>query len=69
MFLPGGHTERMGKLVQFPVSRIRRPRHVAAERFGAFGELRSVERAQLKFLAVCCAATVMLTAALQLTGY
>lgn len=58
----------MGKLIQFPVSRVRRSRHVALPRFGAFGELRAVERAQLKFLAVCCAAAVMLTAALQLTG-
>jgi hypothetical protein len=58
----------MGKLIQFPASRTRRHRQLVADRFGAFGELRAVERAQLKFLAVCCAATVMLTAALQLTG-
>lgn len=58
----------MGKLIQFPASRVRRQRHVALPRFGAFGELRDFERAQLKFLAVCCAATLMLTAALQLTG-
>lgn len=59
----------MGKLVRFPASRARRPRPAVAQRFAAFGELRAVERAQLKFLAVCCAATVMLTAALQLSGY
>ena len=64
----GCHTAGMGKLIQFPAARVRRPRPVVADRFGAFGELRAVERAQVKFLAVCCAATVMLMAALQLSG-
>jgi hypothetical protein len=60
----------MGKLIQFPASRVRRSRHqAAADLFGAFGELKLVERAQLKFLAVCCAATLMLTTALQLASY
>lgn len=60
----------MGKLIQFPVSRVRRHPHrqAAAELFGAFGELQLVERAQLKLLAVCCAATLMLATALQLSA-
>jgi hypothetical protein len=53
----------MGKLIQFPASRVRRARHGAAGLFGAFGELASVERAQLKFLAVCCGATLTIAAA------
>jgi hypothetical protein len=58
----------MGKVIQFPVARSpRRPRH-AAMAFPAFGEMQSVERAQLKLLAMCTAGAALLMLALQLAS-
>jgi hypothetical protein len=55
----------MGKIIQFPVARVRR-RRLALGVFADFGELALVERAQLKLLAACAASAVVLTVALQL---
>jgi hypothetical protein len=56
----------MGKIIEFPVARgQRRQRHVALT-FEAFGEMQSVERAQLKLFAACAGCAALLTAALQL---
>jgi hypothetical protein len=56
----------MGKLIQFPLARIQRQRRSSAVAFNAFGELASLERAQLKLFALCAASSVILTGALQL---
>jgi len=56
----------MGKIIQFPVARTRRGQRHAALAFDAFGELQSVERAQLKLLAACTAGAALLMLALQL---
>jgi len=56
----------MGKIIHFPVARVRRRRQVAAQVFADFGELELLERAQLKLFAACAASAVLLTAALQL---
>jgi hypothetical protein len=56
----------MGKLIQFPVARVRRRQRHAALAFEAFGEMQSVERAQFKLFAVCMAGAGLLMAALQL---
>ena len=56
----------MGKIIQFPLARIRRRR--AAGVFADFGELALLERAQLKLLGACTGGAVMLTAALQLVA-
>ena len=56
----------MGKVIQFPVARVRRRQRHAALAFEAFGELQAVERAQLKLLAICTAGAALLMLALQL---
>ena len=55
----------MGKLIQFPVARLQRHKRHAAMVFEAFGEMQSVERAQLKLLAACTACAAAMVAALQ----
>lgn len=54
----------MGKLIQFPIARIRARRAVAV--FGDFGDLASLERAQLKLFTACAGTAVALSALLQL---
>lgn len=54
----------MGKLIQFPIARIRARR--AAAVFGDFGDLASLERAQLKLFGACASGAVALSALLQL---
>jgi hypothetical protein len=56
----------MGKLIQFPIARTRRRQRHTALAFEAFGELQSVERAQLKLFAACAGCAALLIAALQL---
>jgi hypothetical protein len=41
----------MGKLIHFPVARLRSHRAAAVSVFHAFGELESLERQQLKLIA------------------
>jgi hypothetical protein len=58
------HTERvMGKLIRFPVARVRRPAAVA---FAAFDELKLVERSQFKLFAAYVAGAAALMGALHL---
>ena len=57
----------MGKLIRFPMHRIRgHHRLAAAHVFGAFSDLEAIERAQLKLLAACISCTLLCLAALQL---
>lgn len=56
----------MGKLIQFPVSRVRRSRHSTGGLFGAFSELQLEERAQLRLITACALGALALMAALQL---
>lgn len=58
----------MGKIIQFPVARMQRRQQHAALAFDAFGEMQSVERAQLKLFAACAACAGVLLAALQLAN-
>ena len=58
----------MGKLIQFPVSRVRPPRHSMAGLFAAFSELQQEERAQLKLIGICSVGALLLMAALQLVA-
>ena len=55
----------MGKLIQFPIARLRARRATAV--FADFGELALIERAQLRLFAACASAAVVLTALLQLS--
>lgn len=54
----------MGKIIQFPIARLRAKR--AAAVFADFGELALSERAQLRLFAACASGAVLLTALLQL---
>lgn len=58
----------MGKIIQFPIARIRQRRQPARTAFLAFGELQLVERAQLKLLGACLISATLLTALLQLAA-
>lgn len=58
----------MGKIIQFPLARIPQRRSSRAAVFTAFGEMESLERAQLKLFAACAACAVLLTAAFQLAA-
>jgi len=57
----------MGKLIQFPIARLRTRRAAAMSVFSAFGELESLERSQLKLVTFSCSVAVVVTLVLQLT--
>ncbi|HEY6079311.1 MAG TPA: hypothetical protein VIW29_10935 [Polyangiaceae bacterium] len=68
-FVTAGHNhEVMGKIIHFPIARIRQRRLPAPAAFHAFGELQLVERAQLKLLGCCLLGATLLTALLQLAA-
>ncbi len=56
----------MGKLIQFPIKRLRSRRCVAVGVFGAFGELETLERGQLKLVTGCAGVALLFGLALQL---
>jgi len=56
----------MGKLVQFPIDRLRRRRYAAANVFSAFGELETLEREQLRMMTGCAGVALLCLLALQL---
>lgn len=67
MFISQRHTEWvMGKLIRFPVARVRRVPRPAAGAFAAFGELELVERSQFKLFAAYVAGAAALMGALQI---
>lgn len=49
----------MGKLIQFPIGRLRNRRLAHADVFSAFGELETLERAQLKMMAACASIALL----------
>ena len=68
-FVTVGHNhEVMGKIIHFPIARIRQRRLPAPAAFHAFGELQLVERSQLKLLGCCLLGATLLTALLQLAA-
>jgi hypothetical protein len=56
----------MGKLIQFPIDRLRRRRSAAANVFRAFGELETQEREQLRMLTGYAGVALLCMVALQL---
>jgi len=56
----------MGKLIQFPIDRLRSRRHTAASVFSAFGELDTLERGQLRMMTACAGVAVLCMFVLQL---
>jgi hypothetical protein len=58
----------VGRLIQFPIARVRRSRRHSAVAFDAFGELAMLERAQMKLFALCACCAIIVTGALQLAA-
>jgi len=56
----------MGKLILFPIDRLRSRRSTTATVFSAFGELETLERSQLKMMTACAAVALLCMFALQL---
>ena len=56
----------MGKLIQFPIDRLRSRRYAAASVFSAFGELETLERSQLRMMTACAGVALLCLFALQL---
>ena len=56
----------MGRLIHFPIERVRGRRYGAAPFFTAFGELDTIERAQLKLFGACVCSALLFTLGLQL---
>jgi hypothetical protein len=56
----------MGKLIQFPIDRLRSRRYAAAHVFSAFGELEALERGQLRLVTASAAVALVFAVALQL---
>jgi len=56
----------MGKLIQFPIGRLRSRRLATADVFTAFGELETLERHQLKMMAGYAGVALLCMLALQL---
>ncbi len=57
----------MGKLIQFPIARLRSRRLAGTQVFGAFGELETLEREQLRLMTACAGVALLCLLALQLT--
>lgn len=56
----------MGKLIQFPIDRLRNRRPASAAVFSAFGELETLERQQLRMMAGYAGVALLCMFALQL---
>ena len=56
----------MGKLIQFPIDRLRSRRNAATSVFSAFGELETLEREQLRMMTGYAGVALLCLVALQL---
>jgi hypothetical protein len=56
----------MGKLIRFPIDRLRSRRYAAAKVFSAFGELETLERGQLRLVTGCAGVALLIGLVLQL---
>jgi hypothetical protein len=56
----------MGKLIQFPIDRLRSRRYAGTSVFSAFGELEALERGQLRLVTGCACVAVLCVSVLQI---
>ena len=56
----------MGKLILFPIDRLRSRRSANTSVFTAFGELETFERSQLRMMTACAGVALLCMFALQL---
>ena len=56
----------MGKLILFPIDRLRSRRYATANVFSAFGELETLERGQLRLVTGCVGVAALVGLVLQL---